>query len=304
MHQKRRSIWLGGTILLATCSSPAPERARDAAATAGLQDARAGAGGSTGTGGAARLGADAAVAAGGGAGASGGAGGGMGGSNPGGGAAVASGDAGQGTLACWPEGGPCNTATDFCCAGFSCASTSTEPGYHCKKDCTAHGECPSGCCAPLANTGISICLDPIYCPSIFCHKEEQDCLDTLTCCNGLACALFNTTTSQTSACKQICKQHADCTTGCCAPLGNTGTSVCLDPIYCPSSSCHKAEEACAGDLACCDGLLCVSFPTSPVSSACKATCKQNKDCATGCCALLGSGYPGACLDKSYCLTSS
>jgi hypothetical protein len=255
----------------------------------------------TGTGGATRPGPDAARAGEGGAPGIGGAGaGGIGSAGVDGGAAAAGGDAGQGSFACWELGGLCNTPTDFCCAGFSCASTSTEPGYHCKQNCTAHGECATGCCAPLANTGISICLDPIYCPSIFCHKEEQACLDNLTCCDGFACAVFNSTTPQTSACKPICTHNTDCATGCCAPLGNTGTSVCLDPNYCPSLSCHRAEEACAGDMACCDGLMCVIFSTTPGTSACKPTCLKNKDCATGCCALLGTGYPGACLDASNC----
>jgi hypothetical protein len=33
-------------------------------------------------------------------------------------------------------------------------------------------------------------------------------------------------------CAQECKQSSDCSTKCCAPLGNDSRSVCLDPKFC------------------------------------------------------------------------
>lgn len=274
IHQMRWPFSLVGAILLATCSSPATERGRDAAAGAAASDAKAAAGGRTGTGGATRLGPDATVLGG-----------------------AFGRDAGPSVLGCREEGAPCEDATD-CCAGSTCATTSTEPGgYHCKRNCTAHGECPTGCCAQLTSTAISVCLDRAFCPSVFCHQEEQACADNYTCCEGFACAVFD---PQTSACKPVCKQNTDCQTGCCVPLGKTEVSVCLDAIYCRSVTCHQAEEACAGDYTCCDGLICVVLSTTPVTGSCKTICASNQDCPTGCCALLGTGMPGACLDKSYC----
>jgi hypothetical protein len=286
MYKTRRSIWLGGAMLLATCSSRAPEAGRDAGGTAAYPDARTATGGRTGTGGTMWLGPDAPVA---------GAAGGVGGT--GGVDGASAGEAGPGTLACREEGGACETATD-CCAGSTCVDTSTDPGgYRCKRNCTAHAQCQTGCCAPLVGSGTSVCLDGAYCPSIFCHKEEQACQDNYTCCDGMACAVFD---AQTSACKRICAQNADCQTGCCVLLEKAGVSICLDAIYCRSAVCRPAEQACGEDAACCDGLLCVGFATNPVTTACKPTCTKNQDCPTGCCALLGSGTLRACLDRSYC----
>lgn len=274
MHQMRWSIWLGGAILLAACGSSAPDGGSDAAATGGHQDARAAAGGRTGTGGAMRW--DAAV---------------LGGSG--------AGDAGPGTLACREEGTSCEFASD-CCAGSSCVGTSTEPGgYRCKRNCAAHGECSTGCCAEVGLPS-SVCLDRLFCPSSVCRQEEAACQDDFGCCGGLACAVFD---AQTSACKPVCTQNTDCPSGCCVPLGTSEVSVCLDAVYCRSVTCHQAEEACAADAACCEGMTCVVFSTNPVTSACKTTCTRNQDCPTGCCALLGSGNPGACLDKSYCASA-
>lgn len=204
--------------------------------------------------------------------------------------------------ACHTAGGPCNTAIDYCCAGFSCGSTSLEPGYHCLKNCSAHSECATGCCAPLGDTSITVCLDPLFCPAVFCHQAEQTCLDGLPCCEGLACAVFGTTT-ESSACKPVCTDHGDCATGCCAPLGDSGTQVCLEQSFCPSVFCLAEDVACQGGLPCCEGLVCALFATTPRTSACKPVCKENKDCATGCCVSLGADYPSACLDRTFCTTS-
>lgn len=206
-------------------------------------------------------------------------------------------DAGTSTLGCREEGQSCEDATD-CCAGSTCAGTSTEPGgYRCKRNCTAHVECQTGCCALLTGTTTTVCLDRAFCPSVFCHEEEQSCADDYVCCEGFACAVFD---PETSACKPVCERNTDCQSGCCVPLGNTGVSVCLDEIYCRSATCHGAEEACSVDQACCDGLVCVISSATPTTGSCKTACKSNQDCPTGCCALLGKDTPGACLDKSYC----
>jgi hypothetical protein len=278
------SAWIGlsGTFLLAACGSGSLPGERDAGPTEAIviriPDARAGAGGTTGIG--------------------------TGGVVTGGGSGgTLGGDAGQVAAACHSEDGLCNTATDYCCAGFTCGSTSLEPSYHCMKNCAAHAECATGCCAPLGDSAITVCLDQAFCPSIFCQKEEEACLDGLPCCEGMACAVFGTTT-QTSACKPLCTEHEECATGCCAPLGNTGTKVCLGQSYCPSIFCLAEEAACQGGLPCCEGMVCAVFQTTPTTSACKPICKENRDCETKCCVSLGTDYPSACLDESYCGTPS
>jgi hypothetical protein len=270
-----RTAWsaclgLGGTVLLAACGSGSLPAARDAASDGVLiriPDMGGGAGGNAGMGGAVGIG----------------------------------GDAGQVTAGCHGEGGLCNTEMDYCCDGFSCGITSLVPGYHCLKSCAAHAECATGCCAALGNSTVTVCLDQVFCPSIFCHKEEEPCPDWM-CCDGLACAVFGTTT-QTSACKPVCTEPKDCATGCCVSLGDTGTKVCLAQSYCPSTSCLAEEAACHSGVPCCEGLVCAVFPTTPVTSACKPVCKENKDCESKCCVSLGKDYPNACLDKLYCATS-
>jgi hypothetical protein len=284
----RCALWsillgLGSTISLASCGSGRLSDPRDAAPVDSLVIRIPDLGAATGSGGAL---------------------GGAGGAGPtagaGGSAGSTTSDAGQVTPVCQVEGGPCNTGSDYCCDGFTCGATSLQSGYYCMKNCVAHGECSTGCCAPLGDSGITVCLDQVFCPSIFCHKAEEPCLDGLPCCEGLACAVFGTTT-QTSACKPRCTDHAECATGCCAPLGDSGIKVCLGQSYCPSVFCLAEDEPCQGGLPCCDGLVCAVFETSPPSSACKPICEENADCESECCVSLGTDAPSACLDKSFCL---
>lgn len=273
MRAMQRSIWLSGALLLAACSGPTPSGTHEVPKTGGRSQSTVAMGGRTGTGGTTRPASDA--------------------GRPGGALGV---NPVTGSLACRDEGASCESATD-CCAGASCLSTSTESGgYRCKRNCTNHSECQTGCCARVDGLTSLVCLDPVFCPGS-CHPEEAACQHDYHCCAGLACAIFD---KQTSACKPVCTQGADCPSGCCVPLGQTGVSVCLDAIYCRSATCHEAEEACVEDRMCCDGLTCVIFATDPVTSACKTSCKRNQDCPTGCCVAMGSGDAGACLDKSFC----
>lgn len=206
------------------------------------------------------------------------------------------GDSGSGVSACHGENGACGTSADFCCEGFACGTTNSEPTPHCMKKCASHGECSTGCCAPLGDSGITVCLSRLFCPDIFCSAEEQPCASDAPCCEGLACAVFSTT----SVCKRVCTRHEECATGCCAPLGTSGTKACLAESYCPTVFCGTEDQSCLDQNPCCEGLVCAVFPTTPATSACRPICKQNKDCETGCCASLGKDHPNACLDKTYC----
>jgi hypothetical protein len=208
-------------------------------------------------------------------------------------------DAGQSAPACHEENGLCGTDVDYCCDGFACGSTTLDPTFHCMKICAGHAECSTGCCAELGDSGITVCLPQLFCPEIFCSSEEETCGSDTPCCAGLACAVFDTT-PPTSACKPICTQHSECSTGCCAELGDSGITVCLAQSFCPEIFCRTEDESCLGENPCCKDLVCAVFSTTPQTSACKPICERHEDCATGCCASLGTDSPSACLDKIYC----
>jgi hypothetical protein len=208
-------------------------------------------------------------------------------------------DAGQSPPACHEENGLCGTDVDYCCDGFACGSTTLDPTFHCMKICAGHAECSTGCCAELGDSGIGVCLPQLFCPEIFCSGEEETCGSGTPCCAELACAVFDTT-PPTSACKPICTQHAECSTGCCAELGDSGITACLAQSFCPEIFCLAEDESCLGENPCCKDLVCAVFNTTPQTSACKPICERHEDCATGCCASLGTDSPSACLDKIYC----
>ena len=208
-------------------------------------------------------------------------------------------DAGQSAPACHEENGACGTSADFCCEGYACGTTNLDPSLHCMKICVEHAECSTGCCAPLGDSDISVCLPQLFCPEIFCRTEEETCAGDTPCCAGLICTIFNST-PETSACKPICTQHAECATGCCAPVGTSGTSACLPQSFCPEIFCRTEDQSCLNENPCCEGLVCALLDTTPQTSACRPICERNEDCATGCCASLGKDAPSACLDKAYC----
>jgi hypothetical protein len=132
-----------------------------------------------------------------------------------------------------------------------------------------------------------------------CHEENGLCgTDVDYCCDGFACG--STTLDPTFHCMKICAGHAECSTGCCAELGDSGITVCLPQLFCPEIFCRTEDESCLGENPCCKDLVCAVFSTTPQTSACKPICERHEDCATGCCASLGTDSPSACLDKIYC----
>jgi hypothetical protein len=200
---------------------------------------------------------------------------------------------------CHVENGACDTSDDLCCEGYACGTTHLVQTPHCMKICGEHAECTTGCCSGLGDSGITVCLPQVFCPDLFCSSEDQRCGIDEPCCDGLACAVLGTA-QPTSLCKEVCTQHSACATGCCAPLGGSGVSVCLPQNYCPSVFCLAEDESCLEGDPCCEGLVCVRFETDPPTSACRPICEQHSECASSCCVPLGVNEPSACLDKIYC----
>jgi len=69
-----------------------------------------------------------------------------------------------GASCCQPQDAPCDETKQFCCADATCVIFVDLPGQQlCKKTCTQNGDCPTGCCAPLGDSGVRACLDKSYC---------------------------------------------------------------------------------------------------------------------------------------------
>lgn len=129
-----------------------------------------------------------------------------------------------------------------------------------------------------------------------CLPPSGDCTGSVNgCCNGSTC-----TTSKgnpRSFCADNCRTGADCVSGCCAPLGNAATNVCVASAEC-SPACVGAGELCSG-ATCCAGNTCVSSTVSGVR--CQANCTSGSQCASGCCAPLpNTPTVSVCSPSNFC----
>lgn len=61
-------------------------------------------------------------------------------------------------------------------------------------------------------------------------------------------------------------------------------------------ACADAPEPCGEAVGCCEGSLCVMTGDEV---ACRASCADDAECETGCCAVLIGGG-SACLAADYC----
>ena len=114
---------------------------------------------------------------------------------------------------------------DGVCNGFElCSSCSTDCG-----PCSSF--CGDGTCN--ANESCSSCsLDCGPCQPQ-CRTAGQVCDENanLHCCSGSLC-VFDVKTPWDKSCADMCSYNSECYSGCCAPLGDSGYSVCSPPQYC------------------------------------------------------------------------
>jgi hypothetical protein len=206
-----------------------------------------------------------------------------------GGAATASPDSG----ACLPDLSRCDDGAP-CCAGSVCSEGSTGE-RRCRRTCTERTDCGSLCCLEDTASGQKLCTDASLCPAIECSAQGGSCTGAgEACCSGLVCVAWKN--PPRSGCEKACGAPGDCASGCCLPLANSNTSFCAAAEAC---QCAPLDATCGGSARCCSGLECTSFDATG-AFACKPTCHEDRDCASGCCAPLTGTSASVCLGKEWC----
>jgi len=67
------------------------------------------------------------------------------------------------------------------------------------------------------------------------------------------------------------------------------------------TTCKQTHEACTVPTDCCAGNTCTNNDPIPELRGCQITCKQNSDCASGCCRMFTGGTSGGfCADAMWC----
>jgi hypothetical protein len=129
-----------------------------------------------------------------------------------------------------------------------------------------------------------------------CVAEGQSCAaGDKPCCGDLACVTASPTIS---TCQKPCTQSSECKTGCCADVTGTGHMICASQAAC-TTPCKKEGEACSdGTNVCCSNYCITSM--NPEFNGCRAYCKKNEDCKSGCCRIASNGTDGFCTDARYC----
>jgi hypothetical protein len=127
-----------------------------------------------------------------------------------------------------------------------------------------------------------------------CAGEQSGCVNG-ACCKGLNCVNVS---PNVAICYQTCTTNADCDTGCCTDLKDTGDLECA-PMSACQNACVKRGSACTEQTTCCNG-TCVTGTTDPNWLGCRPTCSANVDCDTACCEPFAGGGGGFCVDPKYC----
>jgi hypothetical protein len=132
-----------------------------------------------------------------------------------------------------------------------------------------------------------------------CNGEGAACgtaPGTKACCDGLTCSMTSPTSG---SCRKTCTTGTECDTGCCADVQDNGQLVCAPETAC-TNPCKKRGEACEANTTgnCCNG-TCVTSD-NPEFAGCRALCKVNEDCDTGCCQLFQGSTTGFCAAKLAC----
>ena len=176
---------------------------------------------------------------------------------------------------------PGRTAETPYCAAYTCM-TFEEASCFCTGEA---GAVTPSCSSPAALAGL-------------CSGEDASCA-TKDCCDGLTCLDLGTS----ERCEKSCTSNADCSTGCCTDLYDTGVSVCAELDAC-ENPCKKTGEACSPGSAttpsdCCRG-SCVESENLDYAG-CRPSCATNDDCPdTGCCVPFSNSTSGFCADALYC----
>lgn len=131
--------------------------------------------------------------------------------------------------ACLAVGADCKAKPDSCCNGSTCVYDVKDPSKSlCASTCLSNNQCNSGCCTKLVQGNAAVCAPVEYC-STTCAQPGASCAANACCPNSVCVESTVTGVS----CAARCTAGAQCVSGCCAPLNNTGETVCS-----PASFCH------------------------------------------------------------------
>jgi hypothetical protein len=175
---------------------------------------------------------------------------------------------------------PGRTAETPYCAAYTCMTFDQASCF-----CTGEaGENYGGCSSPAALAGL-------------CTGLDGSCASR-ACCAGLTCVDNGTS----KLCKQGCTTAADCSTGCCTDIYDTGVLSCAELDAC-TNPCKREAEACTPGSSttpsnCCRG-ACVES-ANPDYAGCRPTCTTSAQCATGCCVPFSNSTTGFCAAAQYC----
>jgi hypothetical protein len=241
------------------------------------------------------------------------------------GTAKASGGAGpaiSSAPAAWQRPAECGGIGDTCPNGiFDCGASSScqLEGYVCipsiqgttsmpgksaeRPYCAAYTcmtfEEASCFCTGKAAASVRGCASPTQLAGL-CVGQGSGCTATTTCCPGLSCVNAIGTNKQ---CEQKCTSNADCQTGCCTDLRDTGDMICSPASAC-AKLCKKTGEVCDPGSSstpnnCCQGDCVIS--QDPYHAGCRQACTKNSDCVkTGCCTMYANSTRGFCVDSLFC----
>lgn len=130
--------------------------------------------------------------------------------------------------ACLATGADCARDPSACCNGSTCVYNVADPSKSvCAANCLNGSQCASGCCTVLIEGSSAVCAPAAFCASA-CSQPGEGCAST-TCCGNGVCV---NSTVDGIRCAARCVAHAQCKSGCCAPLDNTGELVCSPPTFC------------------------------------------------------------------------
>jgi hypothetical protein len=170
----------------------------------------------------------------------------------------------------------------------------------CEQSCIANGDCASGCCTDLRDTGDLVCADAAACTNP-CKKTGAACIQGTSttpddCCQG---SCIESTSTYFSGCRPRCSKDADCLeTGCCQPFSDGTYGFCVDPLVC---SCGSEGATCGttGTAKCCAGTHCAGTETGGFK--CLKDCLAASDCSSNCCVQISTGEYSICEDAAtYC----
>ena len=72
------------------------------------------------------------------------------------------------------------------------------------------------------------CIDP---GGASCDAVGEAC-DASSCCGAALCAQYSGEASSFTVCEAICVLDGECPSGCCLPLGDSGSSTCAPAELC------------------------------------------------------------------------